>query len=923
MPRTPIEPAKSRVDEPLVLELLGQPRIRAGRAIELPTRKALALVAYVAVQGPITRMHAAALLWSDRDDGVARRSLRQELHRINATAVGPWIEARGDEIVLRPGTDVDVDRLRRAAASANDAEVLAIYRGPLLAGVDPKGATGFGAWLAVERENLGNLWRTSLAREAAARERAGDVAGAVALARTLVDDDPLDERCHRDLIRLLYGAGDRRAAIAQFERCRDLLRRELGVAPADETLAWLRRLESAEDISVPSGNDAAAPTLQPPLIGRESAWVRLDALGRGLALVTGDPGLGKSRLLAEFARSHGRALVLEGREISRDTPYYPVAEALWLAYRDDTRWFELLDPVWQAEVARLVPALSGDEANAPLPLAETKGRFLEGLAIALLTAAGDGSLVFDDLHWFDSASAELVAHLVRRAQRTRLLAAAREHDLAANVAVQSALGAIEHDGLLTRIALEPLTETDVLKLVRALSGSTSAAVFSRRLHAATAGNPLFIMESLRDLFSAGVLWRDGGTWSTPYDDDTEDYRELPISRSVREAVLRRVDRLGGVVRRVLAAASLAGDGFDISRIAACAELDEWAVADALDVAMAAHLIAPGVKGYRFAHELIRRSLADAMTAERRRLTHRRLAAALAGIGGTPGAVAQHLEAGDRAHEAISARVQAAEAAAHMHALRESITHYEAAIADGAHGADAFRIHCACVDLFRNLGDEAGRTRALEAMATLAGGSDDPTLDADLAIKRTVQAFEHERYEDALAIAQAARESLRGRIDQVTDAALLLEIGATYTAMRRLDDAKACLATAIERFRGVSPLKVANCAYWLARCAIDQGDLDAAQAYGDEARQMTERVGYRRGHALTLSTLAELAQRRGDADRARALLEEAVREARTIGSVPLLQGFVAELIAHCRERGDEATVTHWQRKLDTAGDSRAR
>lgn len=917
MSRAPGDETQHRSADTLALDLLGPPRIRVGQPIELPTRKALALVAYLAVHGPVSRPRAGALLWSDRDDVDARRNLRQELHRIHATALGDWIETRGDELALRPGADIDVDRLRRAAADHRDADVLAIHRGPLLADVDLKGAAGFAEWLAAERDEVARLWRASLAREAAARERDGDIAGALDLARALLDDDPLDEARHRTLMRLLYRAGDRRAALAQFERCRDLLARELGVAPGDETIAWARRLETPATTPVPPDADDATPTLAPPLVGRDAAWSTLAAVRRGLALVTGDPGLGKSRLVVEFARSHGRTIVLEGREISRDTPYYPVAEAIWAAYRDDTRWFELLDPVWQSEVARLVPALSGDGTNAELPLAEAKGRFLEGLAAALLTAAGDGSLVFDDLQWFDGASAELLAHVVRRAQRTRLFAAARQPDLAANAAVQSALAAVERDGLLQRIALEPLTAPDVLELVRALSGSTGAAVFSRRLHAATAGNPLFIMETLRDLFGAGVLWRDGGTWSTPYDDDTEDYRELPISPNVREAVLRRVDRLGQPVRRVLEAASLADDSFDVAMIATTIAVDEWAVVEALDAATSAQFVLPDAKGYRFAHELIRRSLADAMSAERTRLMYRRLAAALALADGPPARIARHLEDGGRAHEAVGARTRAAEAAARVHALREAIAHYDAALADGAGGAAAFRIHAACVDLFRNLGDEAGRARAIEAMASLVTGIGDPALEAELAIKRTVAAFEGGRYDAALAIAEEARARLRGQLDEAADAALLLEIGATCTALGRFDDAKAHLSTAIERFRGNAPLKVANCAYWLARCAIEQGDLETAQVHAEEALRMTGQVGHRRGHALTLSTLADVARRRGESARAVALLEDAVREARAIGSVPLLRGFVAELVAHCRVRGDAAAAARWQSELDPA------
>lgn len=902
------------METPLVLRLLGRPSVSAGADVELPTRKALALLAYLAVAGPATRSRLASLLWSDQGDEDARRNLRQELHRLHATSAGPWILSHGDELALRPGADIDVERFRHAAAAGDHAEVARLWRGDLLDGLDARGAAGFASWLAAERESLARTWRASTALLAARCEAEGDLSGALDRVRALIADDPLQESSHRDAMRLMHLAGDRAGAIAQFERCREVLATQLGLEPMPETVALSRRIHASAGAATTT-TDATPVDLQPPLIGRDAAWAQLEAAGRRLALVEGEAGLGKSRLIGEFAAAHGKALVLKGREISRDTPFYPVAEALLQAYRDEPGWFELLDPVWRTEVARLVPALADDEVASGLPAPEARGRFLEGLALALLTATGDGSILFDDLHWFDGSSAELVAHVVRRAHRARLLAAARPDELAANASVRAALASIDRDGLLVRIPLEPLTEPDVLVLVRALSGSTGATVFSRRLHAATDGNPLFIIESLRDLFSAGVLWREAGTWSTPYDDDTEDYRELPISKSVREAVLRRIDRLGAGPRRLLEAASLAGDGFELEWIGACTALSEWEVADALDRATEAQVVAPGAHGYRFTHDLIRRSLDDALSVERRKLLHRRLAAAMARSGAPPAEVARHLESGGRPQEAIEYRVRAAEAAARVHALREAIAQYDAAIADGALGEQAFRVHSARVELFRNLDDDAGRTAALDAMAAIGTTQDDADLAAELAIKRTVDAFEHDRYAEGLAIAQAARQALSGRIDELADASLRLEIGATLKALGRIEEAEEHLRVAIERFEGNAPLKFANSAYWLCQCAIDRGDLAMARSYCDTALETTHRVGYRRGHALTLSTRAELAWRAGDAEHAIADLEAAVREAREIGSLPLQRGFIDAMVAWLRERGDAAAAARWQHERD--------
>ncbi len=899
---------------PLAIELLGTPRIALGEELALPTRKSLALLAYLALSGATPRSRLAALLWSEQADDEARRNLRQELHRLQSTRASAWIIAQGDELALRAGGQIDVADFRAAVAAADYPRLAALYRGPLMQDFELKGAAGFMEWLAAHREMLAQTWRAATATRARELEAQGDPRGALTVVRELLEADPLQEAHHREAIRLLGLLGDRDEALAQYERLCTLLRTELALEPLPETTALARRIRLAQQQAVPVAMGATQADLRAPLIGRDDAWMLLGTAGGKLALITGEAGVGKTRLAEEFAGTLGPLLRIKGHEISRDTPFYPVAESLLLAWRVDTTWFEQLEPVWQREVARLLPALAGDDERSELPAAEARGRFLEGLAIALLTAARGGCLLFDDLHWFDGASTELVAHVVRRAHRVRLLATARTEDIDRNPPLHAALDALGRENLLVRAALAPLTETEVLALVRALSGSSSATVFARRLHAATAGNPLFILESLRDLFSAGVLWREEGTWATPYDEDTEDYRELPLSPSVRDAVLRRIDRLGEGVRRLLEAGSLAGDGFALDWIGACTALSELELVDAADRAVHANLLRESGGGYRFAHDLIRRSLDDSLTAERRRLLHRRLAAAMDSSGAPPADVARHLESGGRRAEAIAYRVHAAEAAAHIYALPEALAQYDAALGDGAAGAQAFRIESARVELFRNLGDDAERQAALAAMERLAASIDDATVHAELAVKRTVDHFEHDRYDDALRTAQDALAALRGRIDAAGEAALLLELGATLKALGRLDDAEAQLSIAMDRYRDVSLLKYANCAYWLCQCAIARGDLTRAENLCDLSLDATERAGYRRGHALSLAASAELAFRRDDSAAGLDRLERAYREACEIGSLPLQQGFLHALIERLSQCGRSDEVEQRGREL---------
>lgn len=898
----------------LALDLLGLPRVALGEEITLPTRKAFALLAYLALAGATPRGRLAALLWSEQPEDEARRNLRQELYRLQSNPAGAWIAVSGDELALHSGAEVDVTHFDAAAAKGDFAQAATLYRGPLLQGFEVKGAGAFMDWLATQREALARTWRAALAEHAKQLETAGDLDGALRLIRLLLDEDPLQETHHREAMRLLSLLGDRGAALAQYEHLRSLLQTELALDPLPATAALARRIQLAQEQSLHVTSQAEPPDLRAPLIGRDEAWMLLGKAAGKLALIEGEAGVGKSRLAEEFGSADGKLLRIKGHEISRDTPFYPIAEALLQAWRADTTWFERLDPVWQEEVARLLPTMAGGEERSELPAAEARGRFLEGLTVALLTAANGGSVLFDDLQWFDGASAELLVHVTRRAHRVRLLATARTNEVGEHTAVRAALNALTRENLLVRVPLAPLTAVEVLTLVRALSGSPGAHVFSRRLHAATAGNPLFILESLRDLFSAGVLWREEGTWATPYDEDTEDYRELPISPSVREAVLRRIDRLGESVRRLLEAASLAGDGFALDWIGACTALSELELVDAADRAVHANVLIESVGGYRFAHDLIRRSLDDALTAERRKLLHRRLAGAMDSHGAPTADVARHLEAGGRRSEAIRHRIRAAEAAARIYALPEALAQYDAALADGANGAEAFRIESARIEVFRNLGDETGRQSALAAMAQLATEGDDPSMQVELAVKQTVDHFEHDRYEVALQTAQSALHQLRGRIDSVSEAALLLELGATLKALGRVDEAEANLTEALQRYREASPMKYANCAYWLCQCAIERGDLARAQELCDLSLAATERAGYRRGHALSLSTSAEIAFRQGDLSGAIDRIEAASREAREIGSLPLQRAFLETLIERLKQDGRTGDVERCSQDL---------
>jgi len=224
----------------LRVSLLGAPSIEAGRKrIETDTRKATALLAYLAVsEQPQRRATLAALLWPDTDEQKARGALRRTLSVLRTALGDRWLDAEGETIDLdRASVRVDVTEFRRAVADGRLADAAKLYRGDLLEGFSLRDSPQFDDWQAAEADALRSGYADVLSRLAAAAERDGDLAGALIYAKRRLAMDPLHEPAHRELMRLYARSGDRSAALRQYRECVRLLDRELGVAPVDETRA--------------------------------------------------------------------------------------------------------------------------------------------------------------------------------------------------------------------------------------------------------------------------------------------------------------------------------------------------------------------------------------------------------------------------------------------------------------------------------------------------------------------------------------------------------------------------------------------------------------------------------------------------------------------------------------------------------------
>jgi DNA-binding SARP family transcriptional activator len=820
-------PAIAPDDAPRELRLFGAAvALRAGQPLRL-ARKSVALLAYIALAGPTTRTRVADVFWGALDNASARRNLRRELHRLGEVQAANWVVSDGERLSLAAGTVVDVPAFEHLLPGS-PAEALPLYAGPLLDGLEVADAPAFTDWLAHERERLAALRRGALQAELARHEGAGRPRQALEYALALLAADPLQEAHYADAMRLCYAVGERARALELFERCRATLRDELGLDPLPATTALAEHIRAAERLApiVAHGGVRDLARFDASLVGRASQLAALRACATPLALIEGEPGVGKSRLAAEYALDHKPLLQLRGSAVWRGAPLHAVTELVQRALDDPALRATLhaLPADDRAQLARLVPALAAvpaDDTSAP-----ARAQFFAALTRGLDALLADGVLVADDVQWLDEATLEALEALAKRPAppaappsglaaralavhpapppRTgaRIVFTARSAELAEAPATREMLRRLQRAGLLTQLTLAPLDDGATLQLVRELSGTAGGQRFAGRLQRATSGNPFFMLETIRYLFDIGELRvGPGGEWSTPYDDATADYAELPVPPTVHKAVAERIERLGPAARRLLETAALAGDSFTLADLRPATALAERDALEALERALQAQLLMPADDAYRFVHDLGRAAVDGEVRPERRRLIHRRLAATLQERRGAPDRIGQHLEAAGERSEAVAWRLRAAADAERRFARNEVIAHLQAALADGASGAQAVEVRLALIKARRALGpqalaDNAAEFEAIDAeLATL----DDDALRMRTDLLRTMFLMDNGRHDQALRL-----------IEQV--------LAQPYA-------------------REAPPHDQCRALYMAAHCAAFSGDAPLAVRYGERGRAL--------------------------------------------------------------------------------------
>lgn len=606
---------------------------RAGSPVVALAPLDAAMLAWLAIEGPTPRSRLIALLWPDKDADAARNVLRQRLFKLRAQ-VG--IDVVGGAQALALADDITHD-----LADADD----------LLAQVDeaklPAGE--FARWRETQRAQRRGRMRHALVELADAAEQAKDWDDVLTHASELLALEPLSEDAHRRVMRLHYLAGDRAAALRAFDACEQVLKDEVGTRPSPETMALLATVEASESDARPVAQRVPASVVRPPrLVGRDPQWALLDQAwqtGHG-AVVLGEAGMGKTRLAADFAASRGRVLMTGARPGDARVVYASLSRLLRSLPRAA---IDALDEPVRRELARLLPELG---QAAPIDNQAQRTRFFNAVSTALHHDALklDG-FVFDDLHFADDASIELLQY-VCASSPLRWIIAARGAEVTAGG--KALLEGLEARGPVVRIELAPLTLPQIEQLVASLDiPEIDAAEAAPALARRTGGNPMFLLEALK----AQLVHRD-----------TDDGHTIwPVVRSVVGLIERRIGRLSTMAVQLARCAAVAAPDFSIDLASHVLGVRTLELADPWAELEAAQVLRDGA----FAHDLIYESALASVPAPVARQLHAEIATYLDQRGGEPARVAAHwLDAG-RDEQALDALRRAAAKASTAMRKREA------------------------------------------------------------------------------------------------------------------------------------------------------------------------------------------------------------------------------------------------------------
>lgn len=634
----------------LTVQVLGPVEVhRDGRPVELGGPQQRAVIAHLALDaGRVVSVERLVdRLWGDEPPRTPLGTLQSYVSRLRraiepergAGAAPQVLVSEAPGYVLQvPPERIDVHRFRQLVATARagaaagrtaDAlrdfdEALALWRGPALAGVGPD------EQVRAVVVRLDEEHQSAIEDRFAVTLALGRHAEAVPALQAAVDEHPMRERLWGLLALALYRSSRQADALRALAAARERLLDELGLDPGPE----LRELESRilaqdpaldltphEAASVPQPLLAEQPVRRIELVERPEEWqaltTSLAAAGAGgggrLALVEGEPGIGKSTLCAAFL---AEAETLGWRTAAGRCVEPGLAPTLW-------PWIEIARTIAGGAAA----ATSGNPWHRLATGAADPGAARSAVEMAdgfvtLLDESGSDRWVLhiDDLHWADRATIDVMRLVIERlgGRQVLVLGALRPPETVPDALLGDLLGPLQRAAPTTRIRMQPLDTDGVAQLMEITAGVAPSAEVAGRVRARAAGNPLFVTELARLAGERGLA------------DDSV------VPDAIRDVVRSRLALLPERATAELQVAAVLGERFDLRTAMAASERDADGCLEALDAAIVTRILVPEADGFRFAHALVRDAvLAEISPLRLARLHHRAAEAILATHGDGP------------------------------------------------------------------------------------------------------------------------------------------------------------------------------------------------------------------------------------------------------------------------------------------------